>query len=61
MTVAVNVTLWFQFDGLAEVPSVVVVPAVLTFCVTVDDVLPTKLLEPLYVAVIECAAAAPMC
>lgn len=52
-TVAVNVTDWPNTVGLVEATSAVAVLAVLTTCDKADDVLPAKLPEPPYAAVIE--------
>jgi hypothetical protein len=46
-TVAVNVTLWPNTEGLAEEVSDVLVPALLTVCVRVVAVFPLKLLSPM--------------
>ena len=52
-TVAVNVTDWPKTVGLSEATSAVVVLAVFTTWDNAEDVLPAKLLEPPYAAVIE--------
>jgi hypothetical protein len=53
VTLMVNVTVWPKFDGLGEEVRVVVVDALLTFCVNVGVVLVAKLTFPEYTAVIE--------
>lgn len=53
-TVAVNVTDAPKVDGLSDEASVVVVEAVFTTCEIALEVLPLKLVSPLYTAVIEC-------
>jgi hypothetical protein len=56
LTVAVNVTVWPDTDGLADDPTTVELLLLFTVCVTALDVLVVKLLSPPYTAVIECAA-----
>jgi len=46
VTVAVNVTDWPNTDGLAEEATALVLPLLLTVCVTALDVLVVKLLSP---------------
>ena len=46
VTVAVNVTLWPNTDGLADDVSAVLVLAWFTTCDTAELVLPLKLLSP---------------
>ena len=52
-TLAVNVTLWPNVEGLIEEVSVVVEPALFTVCVSTGDVLPVKFALPPYTAVSE--------
>jgi hypothetical protein len=52
-TCAVYVTDWLSIEGFAEDLIVVVVEALFTVCVTATEVLPVKLLSPLYTAVME--------
>ena len=53
LTLAVNVTLWPNVEGLIEEVSVVVEPALFTVCVSTGDVLPVKFALPPYTAVTE--------
>src|ERR1700688_1824138 len=53
-TVAVNVTVWPNFDGFSEETTLVVVPAWSTTCFNTVEVLPAKVESPPYTAVIEC-------
>ena len=53
VTVAVNVTLWPNTDGLSDEASVVVDAPALMVWVKTAEVLPVKLLSPPYTAVIE--------
>src|SRR5438552_1359068 len=53
-TVAVNVTLWPNTDGLADDVSVVVVLDWFTTCVSTALVLVVKFVSPLYTAVMLC-------
>ena len=52
VTLAVNVTEWSNADGLSEELTVVEVPALFTVCVSADEVMPLKSLDPPYTAVI---------
>src|SRR5438067_9185832 len=54
VTVAVNVTLWPNTDGLADDVSAVLVLAWLTTCDTAELVLVVKLVSPPYTAVMLC-------
>ena len=58
LTVAVKVTLWPNKEGLVAEVTLVLLPALLTVCVTAPDVLVLKLASPLYTAVIVCEATA---
>ena len=51
VTVAVKVTDWPKTEGLTEETPAVVVPALLTVCVKLGEVLVLKLASPLYTAV----------
>ncbi len=53
-TVAVNVTVWPEFDGFIDEATLLVVPALFTTCFNTAEVLPTNFESPLYTAVIEC-------
>ena len=46
LTVAVNVTLWPNTDGLVAFVTVVVVPAMFTVCRMFADVLAAKFVSP---------------
>src|SRR5437016_1760816 len=53
VTVAVKVTAWPGVDVLADVTRVVVVADLVTTCMITSEVLPAKLVSPLYTAEIE--------
>src|SRR5215831_9786716 len=58
LTVAVNVTVWPNTDGLADEVTVVVEPSWLTVCSRLAEVEAVKLVSPAYETVIVCVATA---